>query len=150
MIGDGQRVAIIFVAQPELALVVGAPQVVGLLPRRQWRTLGTVAFAAAALDQTMPLEHGVNGAARGNPDLTGKAAQQAFADLACAPVRLLAFQSEDGGLDLLRQLVAIAPGPARTVRQGFQTRLFVAVKDLVAGFARDSELPAKLDHRLAG
>ena len=34
-----------------------------------------------------------------------------------------------------RQLVAISPGSARTVRQGFQTAFFVAVKDLVAGLA---------------
>src|SRR5690242_6397731 len=98
----------------------------------------------------MTIEHRMDGAAGGNADLTGKTAQQAFADFARAPVRLLAFQSEDGALDLLRQLIAVAPRPARTVSQRFQARFLVAVKDLVAGFARDPELSAKLNHRLAG
>jgi hypothetical protein len=67
-----------------------------------------------------------------------------------APVRLLAFQSEDGTLDLLRQLIAVAPRPARTVGQCFHARFLVAVKDFVAGFVGDPKPPAKLDHRLAG
>jgi len=50
VIGDGQRVAIVFVAQPELAFVVGAPELVGLLPQRQRRALSRVAFAPSALD----------------------------------------------------------------------------------------------------
>ena len=41
----------------------------------------------------MSIEHGVNGAAGRNLDLTRKAAQQAFADLASAPVRLLSLQA---------------------------------------------------------
>ena len=48
-----------------------------------------------------------------------------------------------------RQLVAVTPGPARTVRQGLQTRLFLAVKNLVAGLARDSKLPTQRRHLLA-
>ena len=35
LIGDGQRVTVLFVAQQELTFVVGAPQLVGLLPQRQ-------------------------------------------------------------------------------------------------------------------
>ena len=89
----------------------------------------------------MSIEHRVDGAASGNLNLTGEATQQAFADLASAPVRLLPFEVDDGGLHLLRQLVGLTPGSARTVRQGFQTGFFIAVKDLVAGLARDSELP---------
>src|ERR1700687_2806053 len=96
----------------------------------------------------MTIEHGVDGAAGGNLNLTRKAAQQAFANFARAPVRLLAFKVEDGCLHLRRQLVAVTPGPARTVRQGLQTRFFVAVKNLVAGLARDSELPTQGRHLL--
>src|ERR1700687_5893812 len=94
----------------------------------------------------MTIEHGVDGAAGGNLNLTRKAAQQAFANFARAPVRLLAFKVEDGCLHLRRQLVAVTPGPARTVRQGLQTRFFVAVKNLVAGLGRDSELPTQGRH----
>src|SRR6267143_4961637 len=96
----------------------------------------------------MSIEHGVDGAAGGNLNLTGKATQQAFADLACAPVRLLAFEVHNGGLHLLGQLVAVTPGSARTVGQRFQTGFFVAVKDLVTGLARDSELSTESRHLL--
>src|ERR1700731_2032496 len=85
----------------------------------------------------MAIEHRVNSAAGRNLNLTRKAAQQAFVDLASTPVRLLSLEVDDGGLDLLGQLVAVTPGPPRTVRQGLQPRLFVAVKNLVAGLARD-------------
>src|SRR5882762_11929363 len=96
----------------------------------------------------MVIEHRVDGAASGNLNLTGKTTQQAFADLACAPVRLLPFELEDGGLHLLGQLVGVTPGSARTVRQRFQTGFFVAIENLVAGLARDSKLPTKRRHFL--
>ena len=41
-----------------------------------------MASARQAFHQTMAIEDGVDGAAGGNLDLTGKAAQQAFADFA--------------------------------------------------------------------
>ena len=34
MIGDGQRVAVVMIAQQELALVIGAPQFIGALAQR--------------------------------------------------------------------------------------------------------------------
>src|SRR6267154_5146759 len=66
VIGDGQRVAVFLVAQPEFAFVIGAPQLVGFLSQRQGRALRMVAFAPAALHQTMAIEHGVDGAAGRN------------------------------------------------------------------------------------
>jgi hypothetical protein len=36
-IGDGQRIAVLPVGQHELALVVGAPQIIGLITRRIFR-----------------------------------------------------------------------------------------------------------------
>ena len=60
MIGDGQRVTVFFIAQQELTFVVGAPQLVGLLPQRQGRALCMIAFAPSALDETMAIEHGVD------------------------------------------------------------------------------------------
>src|SRR5271169_7248006 len=107
-----------------------------------------VAFASAALDETVAIEHGVDGAARGNLHLTGKATHQAFADLARTPEGLVPLEGEDGGLHLRRQLVAVAPGPARTVGQSFQTGFLVAVKYLVAGLARDGELATQRRHLL--
>jgi hypothetical protein len=115
MICDGQRVTVFFVAQPELTFVIGAPQLVGLWPQRQGRAWSMIASAPPALHQTVAIEHGVDGAARRNLHLTGKATQQAFADLARAPVGFFPFEIQNGGLHLLRQLVGVTPGPAGTV-----------------------------------
>src|ERR1700730_11794217 len=52
----------------------------------------------------MSIEHGVDGAAGRNFNFTGKATQQTFADLACAPIGLLSFELENGGVHLLGQL----------------------------------------------
>src|SRR3981189_3026318 len=55
MICDGQRVTVFFVAEQELTFVVGAPQLVGLLPQRQGRALRMIASAPSALDQAVAL-----------------------------------------------------------------------------------------------
>src|SRR5580692_11587560 len=107
-----------------------------------------MASAPSALDQAVAIEHGVDGAARRNLHLTGKATQQAFADLARAPVGLFPFEIQNGGLHLLRQLVAVTPGPAGTIRQRFQTGLFIALEYLITGLARDGELATERDHLL--
>ena len=49
---------------------------------------------------------------------------------------------------LLRQLIGVAHRPPRAVRQGLQSVFLVPVKDLVAGLARDPELPAHVRHGL--
>src|ERR1700732_58833 len=103
--------------------------------------MSAVPFRSSASDQSMSIEHSVDGAAGGDLNLTRKAAHQTFTDCASAPVRLLLFEVDDGGLHLRRQLVAVTPGSARTVRQGFQTGFFVAGKDLVARLARGSGPP---------
>ena len=59
MICDSQRVTVFFVAQQELTFVVGAPQLVGLLPQRQGRALSMIVSAPSALDQAVAIEHGV-------------------------------------------------------------------------------------------
>jgi hypothetical protein len=48
----------------------------------------------------------VNGALGGNPDVAVELAHQQFADLASAPVRLLALQPDDQGLELLGSWLA--------------------------------------------
>ena len=40
MIGDGEGITVLLVSQPELALVIGAPEIVGLLT---WRTTAFLA-----------------------------------------------------------------------------------------------------------
>src|SRR6267143_1728434 len=65
----------------------------------------------------MTIEHGVDGAAGRNLNLTGKATQQAFADLACAPVRLLPFEIQDSSLHLL------ARGLMRALRYAIERKV---------------------------
>src|SRR5690348_13799837 len=49
MVRDGQGIAILTIAQQELAFVIGTPQFVGTLAQRQSRSLSTTAQARAAL-----------------------------------------------------------------------------------------------------
>src|SRR6202043_1846026 len=99
------------IAELELALEVGAPQIIGKRTFRQRRAARAVARPAAALDQAVAVEHRVNGAFGGNLDISVEATHQQFADLAGAPVRLLALQPDDQGLDLLRLATSVtAPG----------------------------------------
>ena len=108
MVGDGQRITVSAIAELELALEVGAPQIIGKRTFRQRRAPRAVPRAAAALDQAVAVEHRVNGAFGGNLDVSVEATHQQFAqDLAGAPVRLSRSQPDDQGLDLLRELVGV-------------------------------------------
>src|ERR1700688_2249299 len=102
-----------------------------------------------ALDQTMAIQHGMDGASGGDPDIAGQAAHQQLPDLAGAPMGLVTLQADDRGYKLLRQLVAIAHRPPRSVAQGFQAMLLVALEDLVPRLAGDAELAAQKAHLLA-
>ena len=108
-----------------------------------------MARPAAALDQAVAIEHGVDGAAGGNPDVAGQPPHQKFANFARAPVRLLALEANDQGLDLHGQLVGVSHRPPRAIGQGGKPVLLVAVENLVASLARYAELPAHLRHALA-
>ena len=90
MVGDGERIAVSAVAELELALEVGAPQLVGCSALRQRRSGGAIAGLADALDQAMAIENGMDGTLGGNADIAGEPPDQELADLACAPMGLLA------------------------------------------------------------
>ena len=79
MVGDGERGAVLAVAEPELALEFGAPEVVGVGAGRQLGALGTTPRAALVLDQVIAIEHRVDGADRGDFDFAGQAADEQFA-----------------------------------------------------------------------
>ena len=102
MIGDGQRVAVAPVAELELTLEVGAPQIVWRGTLGQRRAARAVARPAAMLDQAVTVENRMDGALGRNPDIAVEPPDQELADLACAPVRLLSLQLDDQALDLLR------------------------------------------------
>src|SRR6516225_1779831 len=61
---------------------------------------------------------------------------------------LRGFELDNQGLDLSRQLVGIAYRAFGAVTQRLKPVLLVTVKDLVAGLARNPELPAHIRHRL--
>src|SRR5437879_7826090 len=132
MIGDGQRVTIPAVAELELALEVGAPQIVGAGARGQRRAARAVARPAAALDQAMAVEDRMDGAFGGNPDIAIEPPDQQFPDLAGAPVRLLGLEADNQALDLLRELIGIAHRPPGAVAQRLKPVFLVAIENLVA------------------
>src|SRR6185503_291368 len=92
------------------------------------------------------VEHRVDGAFGGNLDVAIEPAHQQFADLAGAPMRLLALQADNQGLDLLRELIGVAYWPPGAVAQRLKSVLPIAVENLVAGLARYAELSADLGH----
>jgi hypothetical protein len=102
MVGDGQRIAVPAVAELELTLEVGAPQLIGGSPFGQRRAARAVARAAAALDQAVTIEDRMDGAFGGNPDVPIEPSDQKLADLARPPMRLLGLQAYNQALDLLR------------------------------------------------
>src|ERR1700730_13619523 len=97
----------------------------------------------------MTIEDGVNGAASRDLHLARQSSEEALPDLAGAPVRFLALGRYDGCFDLLGQLVGITVGAPGTIREPLQSAFLIAVDDLVAGLARDSELSTQRGHALA-
>jgi hypothetical protein len=108
-----------------------------------------VARPAAAPDQAVAIEHRMDGALGRNSDIAVEPPDQQLADLARAPVRLLALEPDNQPLDLLRQLVRITHWPARPIAQGCQPVLLVTIEYLVAGLTGYSEILAHIGHRLA-
>lgn len=74
---------------------------------------------------------------------------QSLADLGRPPARLVLLQLHDQLLDLKGELIGVAVGPAAAIGQTLQAAILVAIEDLVAGLARDTELPAERRHLLA-
>ena len=111
--------------------------------------MSTMAQAAATLHQTVAIQHRVDGAFRRDGD-AGEPAEQALADLTGAPAAMLALHVQNVVLHLKGKLVGIAKGTSAPIGQSLHPAFLVAIEDLVAGFAGDSELPAQFRHWLAG
>ena len=97
----------------------------------------------------MPAQNRMDRALGRQAKIAVEPAHQKLADSAGAPVRLLLLAADDEAFNLPRELIGVADRPARAVRQGLEAVVLVALEDLVAGLARDAELPADLAHRLA-
>src|SRR5215469_13303898 len=149
VVGDSQRKAVPAIAELELALEIGAPEVVWRSAGRQRRAGCPVPRPSRDLDQAVPVEHGVDRALGRNGDVAVQSADQEFADLAGTPMRLVTLGCDDQALDLPRQLVGVANRPAQTVGQGLETVFLIALEDLVAGLARNAERATDLAHRFA-
>ncbi|HEY7335367.1 MAG TPA: hypothetical protein VH639_10815 [Bryobacteraceae bacterium] len=81
VIGDGEGIAVALVTELELYLKVSTPQLIRASARRE-----RSAFSGGSGDQPVPIQDGVTGATSGNFDLLRQSPEQAFADLARAPV----------------------------------------------------------------
>ncbi len=121
VVGDRQGKAVPAIAELELALEIGAPEVVWRGAGRQRRAGRPVPRPSRDLDQAVPVEHGVDRALGRNANVAVQSADQELADLAGTPMRLVTLGRDDQALDLPRQLVGVANRPARTVGQGLET-----------------------------
>src|SRR5579871_1342573 len=99
-VGDGEGVTIALVGEHELALVIGAPKIIGCASRLKDRSLGLIAVAPATpIDQAMAIQDRVDGANGRQVDL-GVLAPQLLADLRSAPAGMFAPELHDELLDL--------------------------------------------------
>src|SRR5581483_3202202 len=115
MVGHGERITVAFIAELELALVVGAPQMVWFQALGQGSALSASAWPAGTAYQTVTIEYGVDGACGRDLDRVRQSPQQALANLACTPVWFLAPGCDDCRFNLLGQLVGVSKGPANAV-----------------------------------
>lgn len=79
----------------------------------------------------MAVEDGVDGADGGAMDI-GIEPSQPLADLGRSPSGLVLLQSNDQRFDLKGKLVGVAIRPARSICQGLEAAIVVALEDLVA------------------
>ena len=113
-VGDRQRIAVAAIGQHELALVVGAPQIIGLIARRQRCAGGFVTPAPPALDQPMAIQNRMHRADRRRMNVRIET-DQPLPDLRCTPARLVLLEAHDLRLDLKRQLIGVAVRSARAI-----------------------------------
>lgn len=104
--------------------------------------------AAAALYQSVAIEHGMDGAFGRDLDV-GEAAAQALADFTSAPTGVLVLHVQDEVLHLKGKLMGIAIGTAASIGQPMHSAFLIMIEGLVTGLARDPELPAQFRHAFA-
>ncbi len=112
VICHGEGIAVAPVAELELALEVGTPEIVGGGAGGERCALGFLPFAAHALDEAVTIEDGMDGGGCGNAGLAGEAAHEELSDLSSSPVGLVTLAADNEAFDLLGELVGIADGTA--------------------------------------
>ncbi len=61
-VGDGERIAVSTVCEHKLALLIGAPEIVGLSGDRECCPLRFVSPRPAVIDESVPIESGMDSA----------------------------------------------------------------------------------------
>src|SRR5260221_13033739 len=97
----------------------------------------------------MAIEHRMDGAL-GRDGNSGESAQEALANLAGTPGRVLALHVQDEVFHLEGKLMRIAVGPSAAVRQPLHPTLLVAAEAFAARLAGHPRRPAQFLHFLAG
>src|ERR1700689_3198782 len=105
--------------------------------------------ATAALDQSMTIEHGMDGTFGGDGDV-GESANEALANLACTPAGVLTLHVQNIVFHLKGKLVGVAIGAPASIGQSPPPTFRVAIEVFVASLTGDTKLPTKISHRLAG
>src|ERR1700719_2742976 len=96
----------------------------------------------------MAIEHSMDRAFGRQWDV-GEAAQQPLADFASTPAGMFVLHIQNVILHLKGKLVSVAIGTPASVGQPLHPAFLITIEDLVAGLARNAELPAQIRHRLA-
>ena len=111
------------------------------------RPLGFVIAAFSPLHQTMSIQDGMDGTGRGRPDHR-ICPDQFLPDLGRTPTLVLAFDLQDRGLELKRQLIGLPVGTSGAVLHALEAKILVAAVDLIPGLAEDPEFPSQHGHVL--
>src|SRR5690349_4669916 len=145
---DGQRKAVSPASQHEPALVVGAPEVVGLHRLPQRSPLGLEATDLPTLDQAVAVQDRMNRAGRRSAE-SRVLSNEELPDFGRPPAGLLLLEANDGALDLGRQLVRLPIGTTAAIRQAQDPDIPITFPDLVAGLPGNPELAAQGRHLVA-
>lgn len=86
-----------------------------------------------ALDQAMLVEHGLDRRDRRPVNFRIQPGEP-FPDLGRSPARSLPLQPDDQRLNLDGQLIGVAAGPARAIREPFVAAVAIALEDFIPGF----------------
>src|SRR5439155_1453803 len=147
-VGDGERIAVLPIAELELAFVVGTPEGIRLRRAREYRAGGRGRAAAAPLAQAWPVEprgHRTDRRQLHAWDLL----PEILPALGRAPARVLALQPDDRRLERRGQPIRLALRPPTAIGKRPEPAVFVALEDLIAGLERNAEGGAQRRHLLA-
>src|SRR5256885_6840440 len=105
---DGQGIAVAMISEHELALVIGTPEIIGLIRSGQAGSFSLeVMTAPSAADQTVPIQDRVHGADRRQTDSQTQALDL-LANLRSTPAGVLSAKLNDPGLQRFAQAVCLA------------------------------------------